>query len=323
MDRNIFLNTKYIEVSYTPLFGPKVEMKIYTDKENYLPGDEIKARVSILSNKRFGVEEVRLELICRSTLEYNVVRRYSATYPEDENPDEFVYEKRTFELFKIRERIMEKGEIPTREINLEKNLKIPADAPPTFIGSLIKTNWVIKAVVSRGFKRDIVEEKTIKILGQITDNELMQPRELPSDLKDLSITINLPKFAYVLGEVIEGDINLRPLKNLKFNEIRVELICAEILNPSKILPVNPPSLSDFQGEHFHKIAQESIARNIDLRENLEHKFQFRLNIPNIQKPTCETDYYKVDYYLKFTCARKFRGDFNVNIPIILTNSTSL
>jgi len=291
------------------------------NKDTYFPREELKARILISSNKNVKMEEVRLELICTTTVEYNVVRKYSLTYfGEEEDLDEFVREWKTIDLVKIRERVMEKGEIPARDLFLEKTLTIPSDAPPTFNGTLIKTSWLVKTVINRKLKKDVVAKKNITVMGRMADKELKEPREIPYDLKDVNIFIKIPRFAFRFGESISGEINIKAKKNLRFNEVRAELICVEKLDPTAILTIPIMSSTEFQGEFSETCARGILLKGLELRENDEQKFWFNLRIPNVQKPMCETEYYKAAWFLNIVCSRRFRPDLRASVPIAVTNS---
>ena len=324
MARNSLLNSPKYYIRYRcvklPLFGPKVELKMDIDKDAYSPGEELKARILISSNKSVKMEEVRLELTCMTTVEYNVVRRYATTYFNEEDLNEFVREWKTIELVKIREKVLEKGVIPARDLFLEKSLTIPLDAPPTFDGTLIKTNWIVKTVINRKLRKDIIAKKNVTIMGHVSDEELKEPREIPYDLKDATILIKVPRFAFKFGETVSGEISIKAKKNLKFNEIRAELACIEKLDPTKILITPITSSTEFQGECFETFSRESLAKGVELEEDDEQKFWFNLKAPNIQKPMCETEYYKVAWFLNIVCSRRFKTDLKANIPIVLTNN---
>jgi len=303
-----------------PLFGPKVELKMETNKDAYFPGDELKVKILISSNKKVKMEEVRLELICTTTVEYHVARKYAITYPDSEDGDELVPEERLFELVKIQEQILKKGVIPPRDLFLEKTLTIPMDAPPTFNGTHIKTNWLVKTVINRKLKRDIVAKKDITVMGRMTDPELKEPRELPYELKDVIIYIKIPRFGFIFGETVSGEVNIKAKKNVKFSEVRAELTCIEKLDPSNILVTPIMSFTEFQGDCFDIFARDVLTKSLELKENDQQKFWFNLKVPNIQKPMCETAYYKVAWFLNIVCSRKLKPDLKATIPLAITNS---
>ncbi|MCD6508999.1 MAG: hypothetical protein J7L11_01210 [Thermoprotei archaeon] len=144
------------------IFGPKVKVDLDIDKESYFPGDEIKARIQVDTNKRFSFNELRLELVCESFMKWEVKREFSlysrSVTEEEEDLEEMVSESFIFRLVELKRFIMGKGEVTDSGLFIETSIEVPEDAPPTYKSGMINTRWFLKAVIGRRMRRDIVRK---------------------------------------------------------------------------------------------------------------------------------------------------------------------
>ena len=305
------------------LFGPKVSLEIDTDKNDYFLGDTVGAVLRIKTNKEFDFSEIRLEMICETALRYEVTRRYSLysySMTEDEDPDEMVVEVQTFKLTELKKQVMGEGKVPREGLVIEGELNIPSNSPPTYNGGLIKTKWILKAVINRKRRRDIVAKKEIVIKTKITDRELMEKIEEKRELDKALVFLELPKRVFSFGEIIRGEVRIKPKESFEVEKLDIDLLSVGRMKPEKVLKQPIPSIMDFRGSDTLITKPETIRKDLSFREGVDAIFPFDLKVPDIQRPTCLTEYYDANWSLRIILRRKRKVDLVAAFPIILTNA---
>lgn len=304
------------------LFGPKVRLELNTDKDSYLPGEDIKVDLTAETNKRFDFQELRLELLCRSTLRWNVVRKYSlySSGGEDEDPEEMVHESFTYKLVELKERLSGKGEMPKTGLRVSGEIGVPEDAPPTYLGGWIRTEWILKAVVGRGMRRDIVAKKPITVLSSIPPVEGEEGVETPLELSEFSAYVRLPKTAFTSGELIEGEVVVKPKKRFRVDELRVDLLNQGEIIPESVLSQSVLSLTDFDGTDVYVSPAKVLEKDLEFAPGEEETFPLAYRVPAVHRPSCSTDYYRSEWFLRVIMARKHALDRIIAAPIVIVDS---
>lgn len=307
------------------LFGPKVDLILETDKNYYYLGEVVNVRIYVKANKSFKAEEIRLKFTCESRLYFDIEEEYYDDFSEQ-------YEVNwrtgvsTIKSVDFKERIYDKGEIPAGSLSFERAIMIPPEAPPSCKGSRIETKWKIKAVIGRRLRRDIVSEKEITVMSYVFGEEYTTPRSFSFDFKDVNGTVTLPRIAFMPGEIVSGTLLIHANKHVKFSEIRIELENQEIVTQeammSAAIGTSLGNIRSLSGTHREVAFKGKISDKIEILDLREVQLPFTFQVPNVQKPSYQNPYYVVSWNLKIVFGRRLRRDFNINIPVIITNAIS-
>ncbi|RLI59616.1 MAG: hypothetical protein DRO67_09690 [Candidatus Asgardarchaeum californiense] len=297
------------------VFGPKVNLALELDRDIYFPGDVIRARLHAVSNKSFDMEELRIEFNCVSTLTYSV------TVSEYDSEGEYTTYSRTYtdtkNLYNYRQQVYGKGKFPREGVSVELEIPIPVDAPPSYVGRTINTNWAIKAVINRRFRSDFTFEKPVYILSRYISSERFQPISFPFDFGDVVASVVLPKQVLQTGEVVPGEIHIMAKNEVSFNEVRAALCFVENINVSGVY--RPIDTRYIDGSTIGESAKQIVVKDVKLYPGQERMFPFQLQIPSALISSASTPFYEVQWALKVTLSRRLRKDFNLNVPVLLVN----
>ena len=298
------------------IFGPKVKLELATDSEIYYLGSPVNANVNIYTNKDLKMEEVRMELHCKVKITYDVEEsRYNSS--EKRYETYWTTETRTFDVVNFVQRVIEKGVIKPPGVSFQWNTIIPQEAPPSHTGRHINTTWTLKVVINRHLRPDIKKEQTLQIYWHAADPSYLTPVEQPMNFGSVTAILKLPKSVYKFGETVQGTLYLVGIKDEKFNEIRATLLHYEQVRPASFVSSN---VTDFRGDFVNKVVTEKIANDVKLQPNQGIEIPVALRIPMIQQPSIQFQYYTSAWTLKITLSRRLKKDYNVELPIIVTNS---
>lgn len=298
-----------------PLFGPKIELALELDRNMFFPGEVINARINLQTNKDFDMEEIRLELICNAKLTYEIYeRRYDS---EGNEIRSWTTGYASIPIVKQVIRVVEKGKIKKPGLVMDQAVQIPTMVPPTNFGSWVTTEWELKAVVNRRLRRDTVDKREIIVTTAVGDENLKSPTTVPMDFKEVMAGVALPRLVYAISEPINGEIGILARKNMKFDEVRVELVYEENISPS--VATSSYEVLDFRGTRKDVAATIIAAEDLEVFANSEIRIPFFLQIPGTQRPSFQTDYYSTSWALKVVLARRLKQDFNLKVPIVITN----
>jgi len=296
-------------------------LEVKTGRDPYFPGENLQAHLNIETNKKFNFKELRLELICQSTFRWDVVRRYSlySSGSEDEDPDEMVHEFFTFKLMELKEVLAGEEEVTKAGIKVSGEIGIPEDAPPTFAGGWIKTIWTLKAVIDRRLRKDIVAKKQIVVLSKVSPEEVGGGINIPIDRKDFSGYIKLPRTVFMIGETIEGEIELVPTKNLEIDELKMEMFNRGTIIPERVLSQPIVSSTDFNGTDVYSSPVKVLKSNFKLVEGLKFGLPFSYRAPSVRRPSCKTEYYQSKWFLRLEFSKRDAPSTIITVPISIVD----
>ena len=298
------------------IFGPKVRMDLITDSQIYYLGSPVNATVNIYTNKDLKMEEVRMELHCKVQLTYDVeVRRYNSSTHTSER--HWTTEVRTYDVVNFVQRVIEKGVIRPPGVSFQWSTVIPPEAPPSYYGKHIETTWTLKAVINRHLRPDVTQSQKLLVYVHMPNSEYLTPVEQPMNWDSVTAVLKLPKRIYRPGEVIQGTLYLVGIRDEKFNEIRASLLNYEQVRPQSF---SHSDIVSYKLDFVNNTLTEKLTDDIKVQANQGVQVPVNIKVPMLQRPSYQVQYYTASWTLKITLSRRFKKDFNLEVPIIVANS---
>jgi hypothetical protein len=279
--------------------GGGAEIAIELDRPGgpYYPGDVIQTAVTVTSEKEskisgFHVGLLAWELSISEDSEGNTSRRQTV--------DETVAGETL-----IDEMTLAAGFRGTYQVDLP----IPADAFPPYASSSIRSGWLVKATVERGFKKDTTVEVEVPLVVP-PPGEHAQPGEYgeASHPGEADMRLWLPGLEWVEGETIEGRLVIKPVKAIDAGEVRVHLRRQEKVHVPR-----------YKGSSTDWIDRVVLAGKTRFQAGQEVGLPFSFPIPVMGCPTRRTESTTVTYTLQAALSRRLRKDYTVGTEIWLYN----
>lgn len=278
------------------LFGDRVDLKVTTDRPEYLPGEAVQTTVSIAGRQELEIDEARVELVSEN--EYtHTERSYSGrnTSSTHDVTD-------TDRVVHATEPILEARTIrPGEQLERTVSLAVPPGASPSGEGEITSVRWKVAVVLSRRHALDPDEQAPIRVVS--SPEAYAERAETPPELDapgDWQLEFRLPGDRTArTGERVSGALVLTPSEESEPQEIRVELVRRE-------------EVPRGQGNASETVeAEAQLAETPSLGARIPRELAFDLAVPATACPTLRTDESTVRWYLRGVVARRLRSDYNL------------
>lgn len=278
---------------------PKADTTIDIGDQPLIPGDEVVARVNLISKKGFDVRIGTVKFECVETYwknEYNAATKSTQLT------------EKTNQLYEFQAMIMKdvsvRSNIPVLE---EARFWLPTTAHRTVVGKTVKIAWRVKVSLDVPGAKDLhAEEDLIVVPGQSEETVERQDEVLPvttqDSFGDCGLRIELPTSRYELGDTVQGVIRLEPLEDCSFSELRVELVRDEKAGDKKS--------SDTLGSTV-------LGTDISFRAGLSQEWRFDFPIPNDPAPTVHFSNSALSWKIRAVLPRSFRRDYSLEPEIVV------
>jgi hypothetical protein len=249
--------------------------------KRYYAGETIHATVQIKCVQDLQIHQAKITLLSRETYEYGYwgPRRRGGRKDTQTRTDELkIWEKQFLD-----ETGMNAGSTRTFKFDIP----LPPKALPTIVGgAILNHEWVVKTIIDRPFATDVENIQRVfvatgasgKMPGAGVYGSSNEPRYA-------ELALGLDNTEFQVGEIITGELFIRPQKELKAKEIRVEL------QQREYVPL-------YDGNEA-KIPQTLIlAERINLAPGSELVYPFQLRISNTSAITCRTPNGSIDWFMR-------------------------
>ena len=196
---------------------------------------------------------------------------------------------------------------------------IPVEAPPTILGDRIRTKWTIKAVINKRLWKDIVTKKEFTVATFVRGPEYTSPQNISKQFGNVTVNLSLPRISFVPGEVISGVLNITSNDYVKFNEVRASFELVEFISPQIISAIGVQRIVDSQTTFKKEFSKTKIAKDVEILTMGTSQLPINLQVPQVQVPSFQTSLFSTQWILKITLSRRLKTDFNLEIPILVTN----
>ena len=287
------------------LKGGKVEVNIELDRptEFYHPGDAIHASVTLEGKKKMKVRQIKAELVHWERY------RYDRTTTDMDDDDRTSTYTDTAETIPVQEVLMEAGEIPAESVQTYTlDWTIPDNAVPPYQGEITQSRWLVRVTLDRKLGLDTNAEVEVPLIVSPPGRDI-QPGDYGSASHpgEADMSLWLPKLEWVEGETIEGNLLVRPQKDFKVSEVRIEMQRREYVP------------RDDGKTHTVTEGKTQLAPKTEFRANEVVEYPFSFSIPVRGCPTRETPHSHVMWTLTGILNRSLRADWTVGQQIIVYN----
>lgn len=289
------------------LKGGKAQVKVEIDRpdESYVPGERIKARVTVVGEKDLKIQKGKIALVYREEYQRHSRERDTDSDGNSSTSDTKSWVTEQTEAWQQQffgETTVKGGSNQT----FEYEIPLPTDAPPVFQGGkILKGEWLVKATLDRKLASD-VETKVKPLVVTVPTDKMGGPgiygesnASAEADLK-----FNLPALEFVLGETITGEFLIHANKEIDASEFRVELECREEV---------PQDLGNTHSE----TTSVKVGAGAKLTVGQDLKFSFQLTVPTSRPVTCRTKHGSITWHLKGVIARRMRSDTYVTQEVYI------
>ena len=278
------------------LKGGKVNLNVAIDRPSgvYYPGETVRMKISLNSDKDLKFREGRVALVCQEKYQYRTEQRSTDSDGHTETEDVLRWKTNDQEV--ARQVLLGETNLPKGSAQaFEFEAQIPTSAPPTCPGNIIQVKWFAKATLDRKLFGDINAEAPLTVLvvaaGARTPGQFGQPNE-PGEAQ---MAFELPGAEWCAGEVIEGRLLITPQKNFDATEVRVEL------EQTEWVPVD-------RGNQKVNAVKVKLADKTKLVVGQPLAFPFKITVPQPCSPSGSTGSWSVTWKLKGILARFMRKD---------------
>jgi len=278
--------------------GAKIAVELDRRAGPYYPGDVIHAAITLDSEKEVKISGLRVGLLA---WEVSLIEEEEGPPSRRNTMDEMVAA-----VTLIDETTLAAG----FHGNYQVDLPIPGDAFPPYASSSLRSGWLVKATVDRGFRKDATYQVDLPLLVP-PPGEHAQAGEVgeASEPETVDMRLWLPSLEWVEGETIEGRLLIRPRKGFDAGEVRVDLKRQE--------KVHVPGYK--HGSTYPSIDRVVLAGKTRFQPGQEADLPFRFPIRAMGCPTRRTASSTVVYTLQAVLSRRLRKDCTVHTEIWLYN----
>jgi hypothetical protein len=277
--------------------GAEIVIELDRPRGPYYPGEVIHAAVTLESEKETKISGFRVGLLA---WELSISEDSDGQTSRRKTVDEMVVGETL-----IDEMMLSAGFRGAYQVDLQ----IPGDAFPPYASSSLRSGWLVKATVDRGFRKDMTAEVDLPLVVPPT-GEHAQSGEVgeASDPETVDMRLWLPSLEWVEGETIEGRLLIQPRKSFDVGEVRVHLKREEKVH----VPRYKSSSTDW-------IDRVVLAGKTRFQPGQEADLSFSFPIPVMGRPTRRTESTTVIYTLQAALSRRLRKDYTVGTEIWLYN----
>ncbi len=274
-------------------------------------GSELPVEVRIKSD--IDCRSLKVSLV--AIAEGRVRCRYTASrvaLGEDEEEEEYVTRRVRFsnEVLRV-EDVVAKGKL-VRGSRYDVVLKVPKEAPPTYVGKSFSIKWFVEAKIDRRFRKDIVVRKEV-VINQLL-KEPLSSNEFVGASGKLRVKVVIESLS---NSLIKGRLFLRATKDIKYKEIKVGLIRRESIKLREI-PDEPGSTYDIECEPYEELVREFVlSRDSVLGTDEWFSKELSIELPKDFKPVSTADF-KSEAVLSVKVRKKgfFAGSEEVRVKLL-------
>lgn len=123
----------------------------------------------------------------------------------------------------------------------------------------------------------------------------------------------------MIGETIEGEIELVPTKNLEIDELKMEMFNRGTIIPERVLSQPIVSSTDFNGTDVYSSPVKVLKSNFKLVEGLKFRLPFSYRAPSVRRPSCKTEYYQSKWFLRLEFSKRDAPSTIITVPISIVD----
>jgi hypothetical protein len=176
--------------------------------------------------------------------------------------------------------------------------RIPADAPPSCDGAILRTRFVVVVNVDRPMARDIEQELEIPVVvpppGARAEAGECGEASHPEVAR---MTFVLPKLEVAEGETLGGRLLVEPHQDFEVRGIRLDLLRTELL-----------TFDDAENGRETVELSVPLAARAALRGGSRAEYEFSLPIPAMGAPSYRRDDSEVKWVLQACLDRAWAND---------------
>lgn len=278
------------------VFGrkPEITIDVHDAKHQYVPGDTVDVTITLNAGGPIKAREIRAGLV--------FWHKYQAESTDAENDTTYVW--KTDETWVTKESLS--GD-PGRSYHFA--WQIPADAAPTYAGSITHNRWLAKVTVDRKLARDINEEMELPVVVPPTEDAAPAGEYGEVNATDMAtMQFSLPALTYVEGDTVAGRLTITPQQTFEVRSIRVELVRRERVQSE-------------DGTHTKEIVahQVTFAEKTELVSGRPLAYTFEAPVPANGHPSHGTSNSDVTWQLKAVLDRTLRTDVVCTQEIVVRN----
>jgi hypothetical protein len=272
---------------------PKASISLDVEGEEFHPGDFVRCRAVITSQKGFDVRKCRLVLAC--------VETYWQTTSDGKTTSQV---KRTGTITEVEHRFVRIDRIRPGISHIEEAvITLPPDAPSTVIGRHARLDWMLKLSLDVKGARDLKAERSFTV------NSVQDPSVSPGNrsmvetmqsFDDCDLGLEIARTEYRAGDSVQGRLRLESKGDCDFPEVRVEIVRQE-----KAGVRGSSTVAD----------QAVLETNATYSSGRTRQWGFSLVVPDGRWPSTEVSRTLVSWRVKAVLARSRRRDFSVEREI--------
>lgn len=265
-----------------------------------LPGTPIAVTIRLQAPKAVKTRSVRAGLVC--------LHRYQVIDESvDTDGDTHTSHKWRVDETWISEVQLASGEVSAGTHRYAFTWCVPADAAPSYAGTLAEVRWLVKVVADRALARDTTGEQLLQV-----ERSADAPREAEAihttgtAHQPVSMALQLPQTTFVPGETIHGTLLLQPSHALEARRIRLELVRQE-----RVSAGDRPNTREIQ------VQRVELAGATTLQPGVPTAHTFALSVPDSGCPSYQIAASSATWMLKAVIDRPFKADLCLHQPLTI------
>ena len=291
------------------LFGGKhPEFTIEIDRADavYYPGDTVRAKVTLASEREAKFDEISVGLLCEERLR----RRDGGGEVADDAEDLWHTDAR----WAGREIIAREGTLPAKYRQIyELAWQIPAQVTASYNGELAQVRWMVRASVDRQGARVTTRDVPLGVVVA-PPNHFVSPGEFVEDnpaSRTLDVKFALPKLEYVQNEEVTGRLLLVARERFTADDLQIELVRTEHVSAATAAA----------GAITRRVveAAQALAQNVALGAGDPLGFDFRLQVPPKWCPSYRTPHGYAIWQLQVTIPHPTNGESRAIQSLLVFN----
>ncbi|HOQ98168.1 MAG TPA: sporulation protein [Anaerolineae bacterium] len=303
--------------------GGKASVKVALERTRYQPGETIPVLVTVTGEKDLNIREGRVALICHEEYQYRYEERRRDANGRWSTHDKLEWQRAQGEAGKH----VFLGEGTVRAGSSERyecNFTLPPDALPSCPnGKILRLRWAVRATLDRKMAGDIEDEAEVLVYHAPRGLSGTGPFGRSNQPEEAALSLAVPTLEWALGETIEGQLLVRPVKSFGVSEVRVELLRVEQVHGAPDPAVSVGVHLDLglagkrvKGNEATQVEKVKVQGGVKLEASQEMAFPFRITIPTAPV-TARLHDGTVRWMLKGILARTLRSDTQVEQEIVV------
>ncbi len=289
----------------------RVSLEVAWDQNRaYRPGDALPARVHVRMKGRPKLRGIRIGLVFWQRF------RYPEEWEEENGTMDYRLMWKESERWAVQADLPLPSKLPSDfQQTFEGQLRIPDVLPPAHEGRICQARWYLKVVADRPMLPDEEYRAPVRLVvpppGRYAEPGVFGEPSQPH-LADLRF--HLPGLEFVEGEVLEGQVVIRPHEDLEVRGVQVLLRVHERIPYDSVFDDAPDA------EFWETVHQADLAGPGTLHAGREQRYAFRIPLPQ-GRPTCGHcgPGGRISWYLHARLDRALRRDPTVTQEIFLYN----